>query len=277
MEETSNGFAIVVIALIVIAMGAVWWNTVRDRKDVDWATLVVTKPSAREAEAKVLEVARLVAAQHARALYIKSRQLITEDAYGNRDATGFYREIDYFIGEVLTRDEQFREIVRANRDIAVPLAHSICGDGQGTLRHKVGEEITGIVATYRFINDKIEPDLEAVSPIEFEILCAQKMENAGWDAELTKASGDQGADVICRKDGISIVLQCKLYSAPIGNKAVQEAFAARSYYGLDHAAVVSNQPYTKSATELANMTGVLLLDFHDLGGIDARLGLDGPA
>jgi len=40
---------------------------------------------------------------------------------------------------------------------------------------------------------------------------------------------------------------------------VQEAIAARAFYGATHAAVVSNQPYTASARELANRADVILM------------------
>jgi restriction system protein len=111
-----------------------------------------------------------------------------------------------------------------------------------------------------------------MSPTEFERCCADYLGLRGWHAKTTKGSGDQGVDVIARKAGHVLVLQCKLYSSPIGNKAVQEAFAAKAYAGAVTAAVVSNQRYTASAQELASKTGVLLLHFTELQGLDRRLG-----
>ncbi|MCZ4343016.1 restriction endonuclease [Sphingomonadaceae bacterium G21617-S1] len=261
----------IIVILLVIGLFAIWWNVVRDDRPQDWDTLVVTELTARELQAALLDLTRLIAAEHARALYIKSRQLVSEDAYGNRDPSRYYEEILYFIRNVVGVDERFLDLVRTNPALADPFVTSVAGLGRGTLQKKMGNEIVEFIDCYPQLTKMIELDWEATNPLEFEILCAQNMENAGWDAQLTKGSGDQGADVICRKDGISIVLQCKLYSSPIGNKAVQEAFAARSYYDLGHAAVVSNQPYTKSAKELATMTGVLLLHFHDLDGVDTLI------
>ncbi len=76
---------------------------------------------------------------------------------------------------------------------------------------------------------------------------------------MTPASGDQGADIIARRTGVSLVVQCKLYSGLIGNAAVQEAIAARAFYGATYAAVVSNQLYTPAARELAKRADVALL------------------
>jgi restriction system protein len=61
-----------------------------------------------------------------------------------------------------------------------------------------------------------------------------------------------------------LILQCKLWNAPVGNKAVQEIAAAKSHYFAKGAAVVSNQSYTPSARVLAKSNGVLLLHHTDL-------------
>lgn len=99
-------------------------------------------------------------------------------------------------------------------------------------------------------------------PYEYEDMCGQLLGNNGWKVIPTPKSGDQGADVIAERDGLRIVLQCKLYSQPVGNKAVQEVYSAREYYGAALAYVVSNATYTKSAKLLANSLGVELIH-HD--------------
>ncbi len=114
---------------------------------------------------------------------------------------------------------------------------------------------------------------ERMSPTEFERCCADYLNLRGWVSETTKGSGDQGADVLARKAGHLLVLQCKKYAKPIGNKAVQEVISAKVYKRATSAAVVSNQPYTPAARELAQRAGVLLLHFSDLRNIDRLLGL----
>lgn len=98
----------------------------------------------------------------------------------------------------------------------------------------------------------------------FERWVAAALSAFGWDAEVTAASGDQGIDVIASRDGRRLGLQCKLYSTPIGNKAVQEAHAGKAFYGADRVGVLSNAPFTNSARDLAAATGVLLLSHHDI-------------
>lgn len=109
-------------------------------------------------------------------------------------------------------------------------------------------------------------------PIEFEADCAKQLRDTGWDARLTKASGDQGADIIAKKNGVVVVLQCKLYySRSVGNKAVQEACAARQHYRAHRSAVVTNKTYTNHARQLASTTGVLLLHDSDLPNLERLL------
>lgn len=98
----------------------------------------------------------------------------------------------------------------------------------------------------------------------FEQWVAEALVTYGWEAELTKASGDQGIDVIASKNGKRLGLQCKLYSTAIGNKAIQEAHAGKVYYQLDAAAVMTNAGFTSSAKDLAVVTGVGLFSHHDI-------------
>ena len=66
---------------------------------------------------------------------------------------------------------------------------------------------------------------------DFEYFCADLLRKKGFlDVEVTKGSGDYGVDILAEKDGVTYAVQCKCYNAPIGVKAVQEAYAGRDYY-----------------------------------------------
>ena len=107
-------------------------------------------------------------------------------------------------------------------------------------------------------------DLQDVTPLGFEVLCLEKLKELGWDARTTKASGDQGADIIATHCDETLVVQCKLYGRPVGNKAVQEVAAARDHYRADYAAVVTNASFTRAAQDLAASTGVKLVSYVDM-------------
>jgi len=98
----------------------------------------------------------------------------------------------------------------------------------------------------------------------FEGWVTEALVTFGWDAEVTRRSGDQGIDVLASKNGKNIGIQCKLYGSSVGNKAIQEAYAGKIFYGVDAACVISNTSFTSSARELASATGVRLLSVQDL-------------
>lgn len=95
---------------------------------------------------------------------------------------------------------------------------------------------------------------------EFEEYVGRLFKKLGYNVEQTKLSGDQGADLIIEKDGIKTVIQTKLYSQPVGNKAVQEVVGSIAYYKADAGAVVTNSTFTASAIELANKNNIELID-----------------
>ncbi len=102
------------------------------------------------------------------------------------------------------------------------------------------------------------------SPIDYEKQIATNLKKLGFEARTTKASGDQGADVLASKDGVSFAIQCKMYSKPVGNKAVQEANAGRDFYKKDYGVVISNAGFTKSARQAAHACGIILLNDNQL-------------
>jgi restriction system protein len=57
-------------------------------------------------------------------------------------------------------------------------------------------------------------------------------------------------------------VQCKYYSSPVGNKAVQEVYSAKDVYDAEQAWVVTNHSYTPAAKVAAKKLGVLLIH-HD--------------
>lgn len=107
----------------------------------------------------------------------------------------------------------------------------------------------------RTFSDKIPLD-----GIDFEHWCAEKIRQQGWETSVSKASGDQGVDVLARRDGILVAIQCKRYANPIGNKAVQEIFTGAQNEDAGHSCVIGTGGFTPSAVRIASKTGVHLLD-----------------
>ena len=77
---------------------------------------------------------------------------------------------------------------------------------------------------------------------------------------MTRGSGDYGIDILAEKDGVTYAVQCKRYTAPVGVKAIQEAYAGRDYYDRMVGAVMTNQYFTAPAVEAAKKLKILLWD-----------------
>ena len=103
--------------------------------------------------------------------------------------------------------------------------------------------------------------LDEMEGHEFEYFCAELLqENGFYEVEVTKASGDYGVDILAEKDGVTYAIQCKCYSAPVGVKAIQEAYAGRDYYDRMVGAVLTNQYFTNPAVDAARKLKILLWD-----------------
>lgn len=103
--------------------------------------------------------------------------------------------------------------------------------------------------------------LDEMEGHEFEYFCAELLqENGFYEVEVTRASGDYGIDILAEKDGVTYAIQCKCYSAPVGVKAIQEAYAGRDYYDRMVGAVLTNQYFTNPAVEAAKKLKILLWD-----------------
>ena len=58
---------------------------------------------------------------------------------------------------------------------------------------------------------KVQDDMPQ-DGIEFEHWCANQIEAQGWVVSVSKASGDQGVDVVAERDRKRVAIQCKRYS-----------------------------------------------------------------
>ncbi len=188
--------------------------------------------------------------QHVKALALKYRQTVRQDEYGNIFYDQWDAAVGYFIKQVLCKKTEVKN-------------HLI----QEGRFNDTKERITRAVKAYEQKNtnsDYKNINVEQLSPIDFEHYCADILKANGWKAKVTQASSDQGIDIIAQYKDIQVAFQCKKYSNPVGNKAVQEIIAGKQYIRADIAAVISNARYTASAKQLADSTGVHLLHYSEL-------------
>ena len=125
---------------------------------------------------------------------------------------------------------------------------------------------TLIVTIVKKIRNRPLP-MDEMEGHDFEYYCADILKERGFlEVEVTKGSGDFGADILAEKDGVTYAIQCKCYDKPIGVKAVQEVYAGRDYYDRMVGVVMTNQYFTQPAVELAKKLNIML---WDRGYVDA--------
>jgi len=198
---------------------------------------------------------RSVVEVHKATLAKKRYQLIRIDDYGVVDMKGWHKEIGYVFDKLVlpTLTQRECEAIRLN------------------FSEILQKEIEDII---RPISDSLKDELQfdqRMTPIDFEYYVASLFTKAGWKADVSKTSGDQGADVIADRHGYRIVVQCKLYGSPVGNKAVQEIVAAKHHYQADLSFVVTNTSFTPSARQLAKSTNVSLLHYSEVAAELSRV------
>lgn len=103
-------------------------------------------------------------------------------------------------------------------------------------------------------------DIDLMSGIEFEEFLCNYFKNHGYECSMTKTSGDQGVDLIAKRDGTIVAIQAKCYSGTVGNHAIMEAVAGARFYNANQCMVITNSTFTKSAVELARANNVILWD-----------------
>ena len=199
-------------------------------------------------------------------LKIKFKQLVYIDFYEDYNFDSWFKEQDYFINSKIWKtknklleiaNDRFinLDIKTDNKYFSTRYVYETClikTDFEKDIHNSI------VVIIDELIRDKLPDEISEINdPIQFENLISKKFIINGWKTMETSRTGDQGADVIAEKNGKKIIVQCKLYSKPVGNKAVQEVFAAKQFYNGDLGIVITNNDYTKSARQLANSTNII--------------------
>jgi len=224
----------------------------------------VFQPSQKKLRKTAIKKLTNAVHEHRGALSMNWRSAVTVDEYGTYqidrwriEAARFLKSID-FHGDVISKEEAIDRVteVMKSSDLGslTSAAQSTSLNGSSSVEQR-----------------EVDPFAQVEDPLAFEAACAQALRTLGWSTRLTTGSGDQGIDVLAQKGHTRIVVQCKMYAAPVGNKAVQEVYAGKAFANADAAVVVASNGYTKSAKELAGRTGVHLLSPQEIMDIDAAL------
>jgi restriction system protein len=232
--------AIVALGLVTFAAGSFLARRKRIAQAAS-ALAFATKNALANAETIVKD--------HAAELTIRRKQLTVTLNYGLVNASKWEQERNLFIEKVVD-----------------PRVGGILTSGERLFA--VWQMIDAATAQFASSRVPFSPNMD---PIDFEEMVADGLTDLGWQTRLTKGSGDQGIDVIAEMRGKRVVIQCKRYASSIGNSAVQEAHAGKSFENADFAAVVSNAKFTRGARQLAASTNVILLHHDELNQLEPNV------
>ena len=105
-----------------------------------------------------------------------------------------------------------------------------------------------------------------LSGIEFEREMGTLFSYFGYTVESTPRSGDQGIDLILRKNGETTLVQCKSRKSPVGPAVARELLGSLVAFpsGADNAILACTGGFTKGVYEFVRDQPIQLIDASDL-------------
>jgi restriction system protein len=203
----------------------------------------------RAAETKLRNVVRLFFAERPRYLdtLVRIRERVVYlDEFGDYKFDEWWRTLETFLDEKMMPSMDVAPFSPADNISRLDIVFAI--------EKAVDERGTELLAA-----GLVGGDEPSDTPEDYEQVCSRIFAENGYEAARVGGTGDQGADVIASLGTTRIAVQCKMYSSPVGNAAVQQVEAARRFYDCTQAIVVSDAGFTKSARILANKLGVRLV------------------
>lgn len=137
---------------------------------------------------------------------------------------------------------------------------------------KLVEEYEGKVVEYVLnIVDDLNQEMQKkkdywynLSAFDFEKKVAGLFEQMGYNANVTRATGDGGVDIVLEKDTVKIAVQCKAHKDLVGPNIIRElaGVVVRDSYSMG--IVVGLAGFTTGAKDEAKKLHILLLDINNL-------------
>lgn len=108
---------------------------------------------------------------------------------------------------------------------------------------------------------------DETDPYEFEHAVAELFRQRGFETTVTQKSGDRGIDVLLKKDGQRMAVQCKRYRDRIGPGVVREFVGAMEGIGCKRGYIVTTSDFSREAKRTAKRSRyeVFLVDGELLG------------
>ena len=106
---------------------------------------------------------------------------------------------------------------------------------------------------------------------DFETELARLYKLAGYAVETTPVTGDEGADLLLRKDGELIVVQCKRQDKPVGPHIVRDLHGTMHHFGAARAFLDATGGFTEGVRQYARGKPIELHDLDYILSLQAAL------
>lgn len=196
---------------------------------------------------------------------IAYRKVTTVDQYGDENWKAFDKELMLIICKIAENEGCRPDVVKS-----IKKGYFWSAKGFDNLKKVIEKDFRAFYDKEKAAPVRINRIAE-LSGIDFENYLMNLFRASGYDVSGTPTTGDQGADIIAKKNGRKIAIQAKKHSNSVGNKAIQEVVGARTFYGCEEAWVITNSTFTRSALELAQKCDVKLIDGHALSRLDETI------
>ena len=112
----------------------------------------------------------------------------------------------------------------------------------------------------------------SLSGTEFERELATLYRQLGYDVQFTPTSGDEGVDLILRKDGKKTVVQCKSHKYPVGPATARELYGSLMHFEADSAILACTGGFTSGVHAFVREKAIELISASELVMLTNELG-----
>lgn len=186
--------------------------------------------------------------------------------------------------------ERHIEVLRYLRKIGqVHRQHEFLDDNKYSVEEKIKAEEEALaqqIAWFKaeqqvnretMVANMIGSDINSMSGIDFEVVCQQLVESMGFRAEITKASGDGGIDLIAHNYQPLLsgkyIIQCKRYSGSVGEPIIRDLYGVVMSERANKGILMTTGQFTRSAIAFAEGKPMELIDGVKLKELLLQYGL----
>ena len=103
----------------------------------------------------------------------------------------------------------------------------------------------------------------SLTGLQFEHALGAALRQAGYEARVTQASGDEGVDIVIRKDDRLGVVQCKATRTQVGPAVARELLGTLTASGADYAVLATTAGVTQATNTFITGKPIYVLSIDD--------------